>query len=188
LIWLAGLVLDVVWELGLILVLSGGLVAHSTAASVALGVPLVSLAAQFPLWLARQFFGWRLVREDSATNPLGMGEGGSRGEPGDGGVADNSASQENQNGPDRKLAIRDLMLATVVVAVSLALVRLAPADGQDVWPVRSPMDFRSQAPRCRRGCVGLRSIMAQPNQSGVASPDQPTPCAGQALEEDGDFS
>ena len=99
------------------------------AATVALGVPLVSLAAQFPLWLARQFWGWRLARD--VNTPLRLGEGGRR--PGEG--AKDSIVSNDETGADRKLAIRDLMLATLVVAVSLALARLAPADGQDVWPV-----------------------------------------------------
>jgi hypothetical protein len=75
---------------------------------VALGVPLVSIAAQFPLWVARQWFGWRLVREQAeAAHPS---------EP--------------------PLAIRDLMLATLVVAAALALARLAPSpDAGEMWPV-----------------------------------------------------
>ena len=75
---------------------------------VALGVPLVSIAAQFPLWLARQWLGWRLVREETAAAPL----------------------------REPPLAIRDLMVATLVVAVSLALARVAPSpDAGQMWPV-----------------------------------------------------
>jgi hypothetical protein len=75
---------------------------------VALGVPLVSLAAQFPLWIARQWFGWRLVREQP------------------------DAAQSCEP----PLAIRDLMLATVIVAVALALARLAPSpDAGAIWPL-----------------------------------------------------
>lgn len=77
------------------------------AASFGLGVPLVSLAAQFPLWLARQWLGWRLIKQNAERHPAS----------------------------DQPLTIRDLMLATVIVAVSLALARLAPADGKDIWPV-----------------------------------------------------
>jgi len=78
------------------------------AAIVALGVPLVSLAAQFPLWVARQWFGWRLVREQA----------------------------EAAHSSEPPLAIRDLMLATLVVAVALALARLAPSpDAGEMWPV-----------------------------------------------------
>ncbi len=104
--WLIAAGLYLIWLVGLWLAAPDP-AAPQIAATVALGVPLVSIAAQFPLWLARQFMGWRLVREFSdETLPV---------EP--------------------KLAIRHLMLATVVVAVSLALARLAPADGKDVWPV-----------------------------------------------------
>jgi hypothetical protein len=70
----------------------------------------VSIAAQTPLWIARQAFGWRLIRReqknDTASAPL---------------------------------SIRDLMVATVLVAVALALARFAPSpDGKDpgfVWIV-----------------------------------------------------
>jgi hypothetical protein len=77
------------------------------AASFGLGLPLISLAAQWPLWAARQWLGWRLVKAD-AIDPQRA---------------------------DPPLTIRDLMLATLITAVSLALARLAPADGKDVWPV-----------------------------------------------------
>jgi hypothetical protein len=66
--------------------------------SIVLAVPLVSLAAQSPLWLARQLFGWRLVRESDG-----------------GGIA-----------PDPKLTIRDLLLAMLVVGGALGLGRLLP--------------------------------------------------------------
>jgi hypothetical protein len=68
------------------------------AATVGLIVPLISLGAQFPLWVARQWFGWRLIEEDADSPPPG----------------------------ETPLTIRDLMLATFVVATSLAISRLAP--------------------------------------------------------------
>jgi hypothetical protein len=83
------------------------------AVTVALGVPLVSLAVQFPLWLARQFWGWRLV--SGADIP----------------VCQLAEADKSVCPADRKLAIRDLMLATLVVAVALALARHAPLDGKD---------------------------------------------------------
>src|SRR4029453_2540951 len=93
------------WSGGFGLAVGGGRVPPIIAATVALGVPLVSIAAQFPLWVARQWFGWRLVREQA-------------------------------EGAEPPLAIRDLMLATLVVAVSLALARLAPSpDKGEMWPV-----------------------------------------------------
>jgi uncharacterized membrane protein len=105
--WKIAAGLYLVWLVGLGLALAGGRVPPIIAATVALGVPLVSIAAQLPLWVARQWFGWRLVREQADAAPL---------EP--------------------PLAIRDLMLATLVVAVSLALARLAPfPDKGEMWPV-----------------------------------------------------
>src|SRR5439155_7388427 len=38
--------------------------------TIVLAVPLVSMAAQLPLWAARQLFGWRLVRDDAETPVL----------------------------------------------------------------------------------------------------------------------
>jgi hypothetical protein len=94
--------------MGLGLAVAGGRVPPIIAATVALGVPLVSIAAQFPLWVARQWFGWRLVREHAEAAPP----------------------------VEPSLAIRDLMLATLVVAVSLALARLAPSpDAGSMWPI-----------------------------------------------------
>ena len=107
--WKIAASLYLIWLVGFGLARGGNREAPHIAATVALGVPLVSLAAQFPLWVAREWFGWRLVREQEEADHSG--------EP--------------------PLAIRDLMLATLVVAVSLALARLTPAfdAGEDVWPV-----------------------------------------------------
>jgi hypothetical protein len=107
--WKIAAGLYLIWLVGFGLALSrDAQVPPLIAAIVALGVPLVSIAAQFPLWVARQWFGWRLVREQAeAAHPS---------EP--------------------PLAIRDLMLATLVVAVALALARLAPSpDAGEMWPV-----------------------------------------------------
>jgi hypothetical protein len=74
-----------------------------TSSAVGLSVPLVSIAAQLPLWIARQTFGWRLIRGDPKEDA----------------------------GP-APLSIRDLLTATLVVALSLALDRLAPSpDGKE---------------------------------------------------------
>jgi len=106
--WKVATGLYVIWLVGFRLATRGTNVPPQLAATVALGVPLVSLAAQFPLWVARQWFGWRLVREPA--------EEALPGEP--------------------PLAIRDLMVATLVVAVALALARLAPSpDAGEMWPV-----------------------------------------------------
>ncbi len=94
--WKIAVILYFIWLMGLML--RGDHQAHEIAITVALGVPLVSIAAQFPLWIARQWFGWRLVNENASAAQLS----------------------------DSPLAIRDLMLATILVAASLALARLAP--------------------------------------------------------------
>ncbi len=60
-------------------------------------LPLVSLAAQTPLWIVRQGLGWRLVR-------LG---------------AESAAS----DAPDDPLSIRDLLVATLLAGISLAAAR-----------------------------------------------------------------
>jgi hypothetical protein len=95
--WKIAAGLYLVWLVGL--ALFGDHQAREFAATVALGMPLVSMAAQFPLWIARQWFGWRLVNEHAGPAP-------SREQP---------------------LAIRDLMLATILVAGALALARMSPA-------------------------------------------------------------
>jgi hypothetical protein len=69
--------------------------------TVALTVPLVSLGAQLPFWIVRLLFGWRLVR-----------------------IADSHAA-------DKPLTIRDLLLATLIVAASFAVARLSPAAQQE---------------------------------------------------------
>ena len=76
--------------------------------TVALTVPIVSLGAQLPFWFFRLFFGWRLVR---ITAPLAAREGEAPAEP--------------------PLSIRDLLLATLLVAASFAVARLSPAAQQE---------------------------------------------------------
>jgi len=115
--WLIAVGLYVVWVLGLIFcfrVLGQFVAESSNARKVAIGigvcVPLVSLGAQFPLWLARQWFGWRLVKA-------------------------NASHVHSQESP---LTIRDLMIATLVVAASLAIARLTPnidGEGKAIWPL-----------------------------------------------------
>ncbi len=69
--------------------------------TVALTVPVVSLGAQFPFWVARLLFGWRLVRTTAAP------------------------------AREQPLSIRDLFLATFLVAASFAVARLSPAARQE---------------------------------------------------------
>lgn len=95
-IWLAGVMLSA---------------AHTqfveVGVTVALTVPLVSLAAQLPLWIVRHFFRWRLVRP----------------------------AAEMSVGTESPLTIRDLMLATLLAAAAFGLARLSPANqrAQQFW-------------------------------------------------------
>lgn len=111
--WKVAACLYAIWLVGFgLAVARSGRIPLQIAATVALGVPLVSLAAQFPLWVTRQLFGWHLVREEA------------------------DALQHSQPPKSQRLTIRDLMLATLVVAVTLALARLAPSpDAGEMWPV-----------------------------------------------------
>lgn len=70
---------------------------REVAGMVSLLVPTVSLAAQLPHWIVRHFFGWRLVHENE--------QAGLRDEP---------------------LTIRDLLVSTIVVAVTFGISRLGP--------------------------------------------------------------
>src|SRR6478672_2434415 len=103
--WAVAAILYLVWANGLAL---GQLNQFAQASSfVGLSVPLVSVAAQTPLWFVRQAFGWRLIRGDGTSD----------------------------TGPT-PLSIRDLMMATVLVAVALALARLAPSpDAKEIGMV-----------------------------------------------------
>jgi hypothetical protein len=102
--WIAAGVLCCAWLIGMTLSLPNGDDEFvEVGITVALTVPLVSLGAQLPLWIVRQQFGWRLVRPASS--------GAAAGEP--------------------PLAIRDLMAATVIVAVTFGLARLSPAAQQE---------------------------------------------------------
>ncbi|HEX5104670.1 MAG TPA: hypothetical protein VFV87_12705 [Pirellulaceae bacterium] len=80
---------------------------------VPFSLPLLGLAIQLPLWAARMGFGWRLV-DSCADDPR-----------------------------PRPLAIRDLMVGTVIVAVSLAAAKLAEGmdrglEGWLVWAILAP--------------------------------------------------
>jgi hypothetical protein len=105
--WIIAIGLYLVWLVGMGLAVGDDPDTPDVAATVALGVPLISLAAQLPLWLVRYLLGWRLVRETAEAVPPS--------EP--------------------PLSIRDLMLATLVVAAALALARLAPLfdNAQELW-------------------------------------------------------
>jgi hypothetical protein len=66
------------------------------------GLPLVSLACQAPMWLFRLYFGWRIER------------------PGD-----------PWTGARRRLAISDFVVGTILVAVTMAIVRLGKPAGTE---------------------------------------------------------
>lgn len=123
--WIVAACLYAIWLVGFGLTVAGsaGRIPPKIAATVALGVPLVSLAAQLPLWVTRHLFGWRLVREEAGpTLPSHQ----------------QSPLSETQPSPlpkTERLLIRDLMLATLVAAVTLALARVAPSpDAGEMWP------------------------------------------------------
>jgi hypothetical protein len=63
-----------------------------------LSLPLASISAQTPLWIARHVLGWRLVRENSSSDIDSV-----------------------------QLSIRGLMAATLIVSLALALARIAPS-------------------------------------------------------------
>ena len=112
--WTAALVLGTIWLLGAIVGAGGDSFIRDVLENVPVSLPLASLAIQLPLWIARLYFGWRLV--DECADPS----------------------------PARPLAIRDLMLGTLVVAVSLAAARLAEgmlhenSDGWLFWAIVGP--------------------------------------------------
>jgi hypothetical protein len=105
--WIVAAILYLVWVAGLALGQPNQF--RQLSMMVGLSVPLMSIAAQLPLWIARQMFGWRLIHDEMR--------------PG----------EENDGTRRVPLSIRDLMTATLVVAVALALARLAPSpDGKPI--------------------------------------------------------
>jgi len=101
--WLAGLGLFLALAIGFVIASAGGPPAEAifeVLGTALCSLPLISLAAQLPLWPLRTYFGWRI-------------------EP---------AISDQPDDVPQPLAIRDLLLATVVTAVSLACLRLTPRD------------------------------------------------------------
>jgi hypothetical protein len=108
--WIVASLLCAVWLLGFLLMLLSLVFLRASDSefkfigpTVAMTVPLISIASQFPLWVVRHLFGWRLVRVP----------------------ADYEAE------PERPWAIRDLFLATLIVAVAFGIARLSPAALQE---------------------------------------------------------
>jgi hypothetical protein len=106
--WLVAGVLCLLWLAGL-LGAAPGVETPAVGFTAAMTVPLISLAAQIPLWAMRHVFGWRLVRVHSGELPE----------------------------REQPWSIRDLFLATLIAALSLGLARLSPAFLQehDFWIV-----------------------------------------------------
>jgi hypothetical protein len=105
--WIVAAILYLVWVAGLAIVTTArpnGFTDNFAEISsiVGLSVPLVSIAAQTPLWIARQIFGWRLIHGDP--------------------------KDDTRPAP---LSIRHLMWATVLVALALGLARIAPLPADD---------------------------------------------------------
>lgn len=94
--WVAAAVLFLAWTLGLAL---AALPKEAQIVWLAIGlvVPVVSLAAQFPLWATRQWLGWRITLR---------------------------AAELETSSQERPLTIRGLMGAMVIVGVSLTLARV----------------------------------------------------------------
>jgi hypothetical protein len=105
--WSVAFGLWLVWFLGLALAAPRGADIAAIGFTAACITPLVSLGAQLPIWAMRHFFGWRLAR----------------------------ASGDEQNAEVSRLSIRDLLVATVVVAVTFAVARASPAlqEEQEFW-------------------------------------------------------
>jgi hypothetical protein len=112
--WIVAAFLYLVWVAGLwiaLQTLAQGTQFRQISLMVGLSTPLISIAAQLPLWIARQLFGWRLIY-----------------------------GKENDGTRRAPLSIRDLMTATVLVALALALARGAPSlDGKPIGILWVPM-------------------------------------------------
>ncbi len=103
--WSVGFGLYCAWAFGFALAFSNEMAVGEVPkawATVLCSLPIVSLAAQLPLWPLRTHFGWRIdvPRSDSAL------------------------------APPQSLSIRDIILATAVTSISLAALRLMPQWGQ----------------------------------------------------------
>jgi len=116
--WLAALALFTAWAMGIAIAFGSDGPAQELPrvwGTVLCSLPLVSLAGQLPLWLLRTHLGWRVERL----------EGEAQREPRLGGSL---ALPHGPLPPARQpLSIRDILLGTVVTAVTLAGVRLVAA-------------------------------------------------------------
>ena len=106
-LWGVGLVLFACWAAGVLY--ADGFRGHRSwpwelFCDVALGLPLISLAIQAPLWMLKLYFGWRL---ELPNKPLSAG------------------------GP-KPHSIRDILMGTLVTALSIAAVRFVVDSRQDL--------------------------------------------------------
>jgi hypothetical protein len=104
--WIAALLLYFAWAMGVWIAGPPAWVTL-TCVSVGLAVPLISLAAQLPLWVTRVWLGWRIVR----------------------------TSEKDGVGSEEPMTIRGLMGTTLLVALALTLARMVPMiqGSQEVW-------------------------------------------------------
>ena len=110
-LWLAGMLLYACWAFGLLVLIRDDNwlvdIRADIARAIAVSLPLISLAVQLPQWLARFYFGWRIETPGQIPSAVSPG-----------------------------LSIRDLMVGTAVVALTITAVRFSLAADEmttDVW-------------------------------------------------------
>jgi hypothetical protein len=95
--WIVAAALFCVWAVGVALA-SPPNESRMAWLTIGFAVPVVSMGAQLPPWIARQWIGWRITQ----------------------------AEFDEEMPSERPLTIRGLMLATLLVAVTFAIARLVP--------------------------------------------------------------
>ena len=115
--WLAALALFAAWALGIAVAIGGDGPARELPTiwgAVCCALPLVSLAAQLPLWPLRTHLGWRVERciDEASPDPR---------------LGRSLALPCPPDATRQPLAIRDILTGTVVTAVALAGIRAVAA-------------------------------------------------------------
>ncbi|HEX5104671.1 MAG TPA: hypothetical protein VFV87_12710 [Pirellulaceae bacterium] len=109
-LWLLALLLFGCWFAGLAIAMQENewmsVIMYDVARGIAASLPLISLAIQLPQWVVRLYFGWRIEPR----------------------AADAAAR------PRQALAIRDILIGTAIVALTLTAVRLAVRDRDQLGP------------------------------------------------------